>query len=99
MTPSTSQTAPGAMGGTKGHNASQADDAGEFVKEHGATSGAPGQGAAAPTQQKAGDPKDAAQEKASDLKDAAQDKAQDVKDQMQTTASGAKDQAQRCWPA
>ena len=93
VTPSTSQTAPGAMGGTKEHNASKADTAGEFVKEHGATSGTSEQGTAAQAQQKAGDVKDAAQDKAGDPKDAAQQKAQDVKDQAQSTLTGMKDQA------
>ncbi len=94
VTPITSQTAPGSMGGTQGHNASQAHDAGEYIRNHGATSGATGQGAAAQTQQKAGDLKGAAQDKAGDLKEAAQDKAQDVRDQAQSKAADMKDQAQ-----
>ena len=44
VTPATSQTAPGAMGGTKGHDASQAHDAGQFVQSHGGASGGSGQG-------------------------------------------------------
>jgi gas vesicle protein len=104
VTPTTSQTAPGAMGGAKGHDASQADNAREFVQSHGGASGASGKGAAEHAQQKAADMKDAAQDKASglkdaaqdkagDVKDAAQDKAQDVKDHAQTAVAGMKDQA------
>jgi vacuolar-type H+-ATPase subunit E/Vma4 len=93
VTPATSQTAPGAMGGTKDHDASQADNAGQFVQSHGGASGGSGQGMAAQAQQKAGDLKDAAQDKAQEVKDQAQSKASDVRDQAQTTLAGMKDQA------
>lgn len=85
VTPTTSQTAPGAMGGTQGHDASQAHDAAQFVQSHGATT---------QSQQKAGDLKETAHDKAGDLKGAAQDKAQEVKDQAQSKASDVRDQAQ-----
>jgi vacuolar-type H+-ATPase subunit E/Vma4 len=94
VTPTTSQTAPGAMGGTQGHNASQVDNAGTFVQSHGGASGASGQGAAAHAEQKADDSKETAHDTAHGLKDAAQDKAQEVKDQAQSKSSDAKEQAE-----
>jgi hypothetical protein len=94
VTPTTSQTAPGAMGGTQDHDASQAHDAATFVQSHGSTGGTSGQGAGTYAQQQAADMKPTAHDKASDLKDAAQDKMHDVKGQAQSKASDVKDQAQ-----
>jgi len=84
VTPTTSQTAPGAMGGTQDHDASQAHDAATFVQRHGETT---------QSQQKADDRKDDAHDKAQEVKDQAQFKASDVKGQAQTALAGMKDQA------
>jgi hypothetical protein len=85
VTPTTSQTAPGAMGGTQGHDASQAHDAAQFVQSHGATTQA---------QQKAGDLKGTAHDKAQEVKDQAQTALAGMRDQASQRVDDARAQAQ-----
>jgi uncharacterized protein YjbJ (UPF0337 family) len=94
VTPTTSQTTPGVMGGTKDHNASEAHNAGEFVQSHGGGSSSSGGGVAAQAQQKADDLKDTAQSKTSDMKDQAQTALTGMKDQASQRVDDARSQAQ-----